>query len=1183
MKKYLKNNKRIGDSMNDNHLRNILLSDANIYKAILSVSSYMYNPQLMDDKDLDLYYELMDKFNYDRYFRKDNNYKNLIEEIREIIENVIDDEEELFSTKVYFKLKKPKNGIYRPLHVSSVKDSIAIVAMLQVLVYDMDYSNENKMKLSNLAKMIPSNFYGNIPSKSPERLFERWQDKYKEYTEKANDKFAEYENNGKYKFEVTLDLKNFFPSINPLLVYNFILNALKVKFTEDEFELVKKITFKLLFFRIDNFEKQEDSFFRKLYYTDSNQNTDFSEIKVSFQNKNIYITKGIPQGLPQSYFFGNLIMINVAGIYNKFFDGESIYYVDDSYIYTNKNLSKELFKKAINDLNNELEKYSLMLEKNKENIESLPFNQISDKLKKQCNNKCYLIQVHTEDKSSYLSVKDTKTGYKYLKFLSRLASMGSFDFKTTFSDFEEIQLKDKFETLIEAIKKEINLYCEIIQKANDCDINESNNCYERCVECRKSKDCTKFDKYEEYFDKLKRFKRFFQYRITMIQMQKSDESINSIIKELEKLTNNELADKFDEDIFEMKLRILDDYLIDRIDCIDDFQELLKQNVHDKVCNKNIKQLKILYSKIEEFEMYYSKNSSINFINKKLDYFYYYKVFNCSRRDQKRLIDPYGSIYKIISKKINLKHKHHEYQMIYLKELLNVILGNKIVEYAFNIFDVESSITDNLKNEKKYLVISYWTKRSKYLQRYIINTIISLILNIELNENLYITRHSKKPLNYFELRLAIASRNKKLDLSLISKILMEYIDSKQIRNLDYTVFEAIYYFRVFAREPKYIDNLILIHKYTTELWENGSKYMHFYTLHNQVHAVELIKNINTLIKAIDYLKISKIDYYILYISCYLHDISMVIYPKQDRFLIKDWDESNLILMSFIENLKKKDLYDLFDQQSVKKLLLDVYEAIDILFENEVRNNHAKNSADYVRNSNDLLFIDKAILDIVADISYSHGIDTRDVYYLKSSAKGHLISKKFMMILIRLADIFDMSENRVSVPIFYNNKANMSPTTKFHWISHLITGNFKIINKYNIKKPDFKNLNPSYFKPRTIEEIITIEINVNLNQMTKIDIHEKCDMVCMQDYNVKNIIKLEIQDHNKKCEQENCNFICKWFMKKNWYMINELCYLQNYLSDVGNYFETSFNIKLKLNDNNMLRSEDFDDLKDYITMR
>ncbi|MGK0466194.1 hypothetical protein [Clostridium sp.] len=75
--------------MEENNLRKILLSDANIYKAILSVDSYIFNPQLMDKDDLELYYELKDKFNYNLYFKSNKNGTGLINDIRENIINVI--------------------------------------------------------------------------------------------------------------------------------------------------------------------------------------------------------------------------------------------------------------------------------------------------------------------------------------------------------------------------------------------------------------------------------------------------------------------------------------------------------------------------------------------------------------------------------------------------------------------------------------------------------------------------------------------------------------------------------------------------------------------------------------------------------------------------------------------------------------------------------------------------------------------------------------------------------------------------------------------------------------------------------------------------------------------------------------------------------------------------------------
>ena len=69
-------------------------------------------------------------------------------------------------------------------------------------------------------------------------------------------------------------------------------------------------------------------------------------------------------------------------------------------------------------------------------------------------------------------------------------------------------------------------------------------------------------------------------------------------------------------------------------------------------------------------------------------------------------------------------------------------------------------------------------------------------------------------------------------------------------------------------------------------------MLFYTLHNQEHAVDLIKNIIKIIKIFSYLKITKYDYYLLFIACYLHDISMVRIASENDFLLDKGDSEKL---------------------------------------------------------------------------------------------------------------------------------------------------------------------------------------------------------------------------------------------------------------------------------------------------
>lgn len=150
-------------------------------------------------------------------------------------------------------------------------------------------------------------------------------------------------------------------------------------------------------------------------------------------------------------------------------------------------------------------------------------------------------------------------------------------------------------------------------------------------------------------------------------------------------------------------------------------------------------------------------------------------------------------------------------------------------------------------------------------------------------------------------------------------------------------------------------------------------MYFYTLHNQEHAIVLIQNIVKLIHAIDFFKISGVDYYILFLACYLHDISMVKIPAFDSFLLDTneadqlakelWDNFNEEFMH-IDSSEKKisemetkkdetkgDEEDYKSQEiepdilSVKKYMLSSYKKLDGYFESSVRERHAYINRNY----------------------------------------------------------------------------------------------------------------------------------------------------------------------------------------------------------------------------------------------
>lgn len=87
--------------------------------------------------------------------------------------------------------------------------------MLHLFVYEIPEKKDYKLLLSNLSRLIPSDFYGNRVSTKPECLFKSWKKQYQKYNQNSNDALKKYHTSLEYKYEVTLDLENFFPTINP--------------------------------------------------------------------------------------------------------------------------------------------------------------------------------------------------------------------------------------------------------------------------------------------------------------------------------------------------------------------------------------------------------------------------------------------------------------------------------------------------------------------------------------------------------------------------------------------------------------------------------------------------------------------------------------------------------------------------------------------------------------------------------------------------------------------------------------------------------------------------------------------------------------------------------------------------------------------------------------------------------
>lgn len=580
----------------------ILMSDSNIYLSIYSVDSYIFNKELLSKKDKISLEKLKDKFD-------EKEISKLIKKVRKCLSDLISKSDTFIQAKIFFNPKKVENGKveFRPLHTTDLVSQIALVSMLNMFIYELNVDGK-PLTLSNISRLIPSNFYGNRVSTKPEELFKPWKKQYKKYIQKANELFENYHNTHEYKYEVDLDLKNFFPSINPKMLYNYILSLLPVTINDAELELYKIMLIKLLICKIDKINNLSDNTI-DLYYGKSIQSDEF-------------YSKGIPQGLPQSYFLGNICMIEVAKIFDHVFKGISLFYVDDSVIFTNDITGEKEFCEKLNIINKEIGALcKKFIEENDDDFFRIYNNEMTSFLRKNEFN----IKVHdTSGKSTFSDISAAKDGEIYLKSLSREVSQIGFDLFTTYSEEEDNNINRKIEILVEAIRQEQEILSERYKSMEVEELIEK-------------------EKIENYKVKLSRFLKFFRYRKLKSDIEKNDENI-----------------KFEE----IKIPLEDKEFIEK------FLELYKQDIwcaYLSLCIKSNMDKKYL-NEIRDYIVRVN-NKIFGFDNKKSSYIYTsFKWFIQKEDELQECTDKYFTINKIV------RNKYKKYSMTLLVTLSKSING-----------------------------------------------------------------------------------------------------------------------------------------------------------------------------------------------------------------------------------------------------------------------------------------------------------------------------------------------------------------------------------------------------------------------------------------------------------------------------------------------------------------------------
>lgn len=1117
-----------------------LLSDENIYHAIYSLESYVFDYELLEPEDKILFHRLKDKFSEELI-------SDITGQVRDRITDLLEKEDVYVKAKVFFRPKKfdedEKKIVFRPLHTTDLITQIAIVSMLHLFIYDR--TDENELILSNLSRLIPANFYGNRVSVNPAYLFKPWKKQYQKYNQKANDALKKYHTSLEYKYEVTLDLENFFPTINPAVIYKYIMCHLPAYMNPNDKKVMGKVLHKLLFCKLET--KLDKKMQQQYYKVSKNKNEEGISDKIISTG---YV-RGIPQGLPQSYFLGNVYMLVISRIFEEVFPGVSYFYVDDSVIFTNAaSKVKEEFHKKLEEINSKIKQ-----EENKyiAEDENSVYPTGTEKFYKSV---LYGVMVHTENKSSCICLEALDESDLYLKCISRAVSQGGNDFFRMYSDEENRNLEKKFDVLSKQIK---DRYQELEEKKKDSDEETTRNV-------------------KKIQDKLNRYYKFFEYRrMRLTAMHEPDISAEAEEKDkqkkaYEKIIYGDPKNSETEKVKAICQKVLRQKITDdeKIQVSKYFMELYCKDIWDASVTMYLQ----IADKKEEQKLsrYICAIDKICFGKRNASFSYMAHVYQ-----------------ELLSKEWKREYSELHLRLVYddpyksLKEYAAFCLKN----YSNKHYKVAEEFCEKLAEKKtedilKDLLPAELIKRQKIvfrntqqITRMVMNTIYSYLFNVEISDNLIIAKYSRKILTYGELRILVFLRNRLFRAEEFQNRKISLKDSQNVTETDYSIMKVIEIFHSFVKAPVWIDELILTHKYTCDVWKNGSKYLYFYTLHNQEHAIVLIQNIVRLIHAIDFLKITAVDFYLLFQACYLHDISMVKIPDRDVFLT-DTEEADQIAYKLYQESRQGDAEEEPDILEIKTYMLNSYKLLDEYFERGVRRRHADDSAAEIRNVSDLAYVDSGIREFVAEISEAHCADERDIYGAKSIASRQLVSMKFDKILIRLADLLDMNEYRVSRPILNHNIDQMSLESAFHWISHLLTQDYTIETEYEIRK-EFSLV------PKSIAEKLVFVIPVSMAQMSACDKNKPCKNIRLDRENIsKKEMKL-ICGESCDGKDQNCNFLCQWFCVKNNYMVKEFAALREYLrQNPNNYFESEIEIRIQC-DNKAIDEKQFEILSKYLELK
>lgn len=456
-----------------------------------------------------------------------------------------------------------------------------------------------------------------------------------------------------------------------------------------------------------------------------------------------------------------------------------------------------------------------------------------------------------------------------------------------------------------------------------------------------------------------------------------------------------------------------------------------------------------------------------------------------------------------------------------------------------IHDLDTTISIKDTREFVYQI-------SSQFQRDYILAHLCVYLDIPINVTNSYSTFSLKQLKWSELRIIHYLHQPNFNLSkfllFVRDVIAEADRGMYDNSADPLIFKSLPLFLKTVFSHKQNDLLILSHIYVQSMWKNGSKFLHFFTLHNEEHSVELIRLSYILSQTFSTYQLSSTDYFYLFMSCYFHDISLITYPDVNLY---DMDKGTV--------LKSKDM---------RKRMIEAYQKIDSYFEDKIRSSHSDDSAFLLRTEPEFDFLDNSTRDLVAAISQAHGENAKDVYVSPEENKKSVESVMtrthvtHLKSILRLADSLDITRERVS-PFYLSKTFPLMPVvSKFHWISHLAVNRCSLVAEYKSLKKKGAKIKDSFLSHDNLREFITLTVRFN----TGLDLVAKksCKIPCKRISIEKKKSTYHVSFGKGDCTciaNDTCPLLCKWMHCKNQWINEELLHIADMSNNDDNRIFTT----------------------------